>query len=225
MAAFGVPVRDHEIQQWIRDSDKNWTRKLGKGWVGKRFLGKGQFGIVGLWEYQGPPQMAPEITQVVVKQVCLDMAHIEPPWGEMTGLSEGTILQKLSKVNTRHIIKMYGGNKLGDRFGEMSVVVKMFLEFCPGGDLEQLLVGWDEDYAPMRRKHVYDESDIWTIFYCLALGIAAMDRGTENSMEPAWFGEGERPLPPDQQTEICHFDIKPDNSKTRFPLYQPSCTS
>lgn len=212
--AFGVPLRQDEIDKWIADSDKDWTHKLGEGWKGKKFLGKGQFGIVGLWQYEGPAENAPQITQVVVKQVSLDMAHSVVPWGgEMNGLSEGKLLQKLSKVDTRHIIKMYGGNKAGDRFSEMGVVVRMLLEFCPGGDLEQLMVGYDKHHVSAPREDTWSEVDLWAMFHCMALGIVAMDRGTENSREPAWFAKSHRPLPPAQQTEICHFDIKPDNRK------------
>jgi hypothetical protein len=40
-----------------------------------------------------------------------------------------------------------------------------------------------------------------------------MSRGTEISTEAAWFGYADRPVPAHEQTDICHFDIKPDNRK------------
>jgi hypothetical protein len=30
-------------------SESGWKRKLGKGWIGKKVLGKGNFGVAGLW--------------------------------------------------------------------------------------------------------------------------------------------------------------------------------
>lgn len=201
-----VPFRDAQIPAWL-DSEKDWEQRLGEGWTGTKFLGKGSFGIVGLWEYRGDPANAPEITQVVVKQ-CED-ADQDPErniWGGKTPYDEARILTKLSKAKTNHIIKQYGGNRVGDKFLEMGYVVRIFLEFCPGGDLKQLLAKEGED-----PNTALSEADFWAIFNCLALGVFAMYCGTEDPSERGWLAD------PDY-TEICHFDIKPDNSKGAFFL-------
>lgn len=55
-----------------------------------KFLGKGCFGIVGLWEYRGDVLMAPEVTKVVVKQSADEpMDHIYNVWGGKSAMDEG----------------------------------------------------------------------------------------------------------------------------------------
>lgn len=46
------------------------------------------------------------------------------------------------------------------------------------------------------------EAYIWRIFECLALAVCVMATGSENLEGPAW------------NAEICHFDIKPQNSES-----------
>ncbi|KAH8592305.1 hypothetical protein B0O99DRAFT_674588 [Bisporella sp. PMI_857] len=109
------------------------------GWKGVKFLGKGGYGIAGLWEYQGSGTNAPQAKHVVIKQT----SDEEPPGpvrGNTTARTEGQILGLLSTTaNTRHIVKQYGGNKLGDRWNSMEWVIRIFLEYCLGGDLERLV--------------------------------------------------------------------------------------
>jgi hypothetical protein len=69
MEGVGLAFRDSQKQMFL-DSESNWIQHLGDGWKGVRFLGKGNFGIVGLWEYQGQSTKAPAVTKVVVKAIC-----------------------------------------------------------------------------------------------------------------------------------------------------------
>jgi serine/threonine protein kinase len=178
---------------------------------GGKFLGKGCFGIVGLWEYRGDVLMAPEVTKVVVKQSADEPKdHIYNVWGGKSAMDEGRILEMLGRLGSNHIIRQYGGNRVGDTFLEMGPVVRKFLEFCPGGDLNQLVSGFEQPPQP-----VVDELHLWSIFNCLALGISVLDRGTENIHEAAWGGRQ-----PDKP-ELCHFDIKSDNST--YSSYISTC--
>jgi hypothetical protein len=43
---------------------------------------------------------------------------------------------------------------------------------------------------------------MWAIFHCFALGALVMDHGNEDLKLASWG------------REMCHFDIKPENSKT-----------
>jgi serine/threonine protein kinase len=202
MEGVGLAFRDSQKQAFL-DSEPSWTVRLGDGWKGIKFLGKGSFGIVGLWEYQGDPTKAPAVTKVVVKQSADEpMDDMNIVWGGKSAMDEGRILAVLSKLNSNHIIRQYGGNRRGDQFLEMGQVVRIYLEFCPGGDLDQLVSGFHQPPNPLLH-----ELDLWKIFKCLAFGVAVLDRGTENSKEPAWRGYSPH------RPELCHFDIKPDNSK------------
>lgn len=90
-------------------------------------------------------------------------------------------------------------------------VGRMYIEYCPGGDLEQM----HEKNPPGRQ---WAEEEIWRLLECLARGAVVMDSGTENLQIPAniWaqpvFPPGYDPAEIDPRRPICHFDLKPANS-------------
>lgn len=87
---------------WPRDT-RNWAVKLGYGWKAKKSLGRGSYGTVALWEYEGPAHLAPAIKQVVAKQCPISKfdAHKDL-------YVEGRILEELSRIKSRHIIRQFG---------------------------------------------------------------------------------------------------------------------
>jgi hypothetical protein len=234
----GSAFQDSDIEKWLA-SEPQWTSRLGEGWKGTKFLGKGSFGIAGLWEYKGenlsqsPDDMdltpsqelsrspalfndltgsrrkdAPALRKVVVKQSEAEDTNWDYQWPlvQKTPLDEGNRLAKLALLGSKHIIRQFGENKLGDTFRTMGKVVRIFLEYCPGGDLGQF-VGPPDEPTKIRLLEV----DIWAIFHCIALGLTVMDRGTEDIKAPAWRGNI-------KDTELVHYDIKPDNSKSKLNL-------
>lgn len=90
-------------------------------------------------------------------------------------------------------------------------VGRMYIEYCPGGDLEQM-----HEKNPQGRQ--WAEEEIWRLLECLARGAVVMDSGTENPQTPAniWaqpvFPAGYVPAEIDPRRPICHFDLKPANS-------------
>jgi len=54
----------------------------------------------------------------------------------------------------------------------------------------------------MQKEYPILEKDLWSMFHCLARGVTAMDRGSEDLAVDPWT----RP-------EIGHFDMINDNSK------------
>ncbi|KAF4635702.1 hypothetical protein G7Y89_g2395 [Cudoniella acicularis] len=138
-----------------------------------------------LWEYQGPEgPMAPRLRKVVVKQSEAeeDPFAPAPPEGfaKKTPFDEGIHLQNLAAIGSPHILRLYGGNRVGDRFQEMGPVVRLFLEFCEGGDLNKFVADPGRE-----RKEPQLEVDIWALFHCMAIGLMVMDRGTEDVAAPA----------------------------------------
>lgn len=154
----------------MTNGNSHWV----KGGLAEAPLGAGGFGDVGLWEYQGDDAAAPAIKKAVVKQTVFD-EEAEDPY------AEGNIQYAFSKTGSKHIVKTYGPPRLN--FFDVKVV-HLFLEYCPAGDLHQFLErkemeeGEGSQIAP---DVPLFEADVWAIFNCLALGIAAMDRGTEES--------------------------------------------
>ena len=53
-------------------------------------------------------------------------------------MNEGVIHKTLSKVLMNHTIKQYADNIVNDKFMDMGLAVPMFLEYGPGGDLDQM---------------------------------------------------------------------------------------
>ncbi len=180
-------------------SEPTWKVRIGKGWHGRRILGKGSFGVTGLWEYKGDDPNPPAIKQVVVKQTQFSPYSIRSDG--RTALDEGNIGLSLAPIKALHLVRQYGGNHLGDRFAEMEHVVKIFLEYCPGGDLGQFIPGTLE--AMREEPEPLSEMDAWGIFKCLAFGILAMDKRTEDFSEGADWNDDE---------ELMHCDLKADNS-------------
>lgn len=115
----------------------------------------------------------------------------------------------LAKIGSPHLVRQYGGNRVGDSFGEMEEVVKLFLEFCPGGDLDQFLPTSEEDLK--NPLPPIDEYDLWAMFHCMALGVTVLDRGTEDITAPAWNGDA-------NHTEFMHCDLKMDNGESPFKI-------
>ena len=190
--SFQTKGPDTQIDEWIA-TEPTWTSRIGAGWEGK-FLAKGGYGVVGAWTYVAPAETAPVVKDVVVK-----MSSFEDFAPRERIYDEGNILRTLATAGSRHIVRQFGGNRSGDNFGDMLGVVKIFLEYCPGGDLMQFLREYHDD----ERKPPLHEVDVWAIFYCLALAVVVMDRGTENLTAQPW----------NIVNELCHFDIKYDNSK------------
>jgi hypothetical protein len=126
--------------------------------------------------------LAPAIKQAVVKQCPISKfeAHEDP-------YAEGRILEELSRIKSRRIIGQFGPMRRD--FVGNSEVVRIFLEYCPGGSLDK----WME--SPSRATSMsnapFYEVDVWAMFPCLVLGVAAMDRSTEDPDRPALAGVSE----------------------------------
>ncbi|KAI9052629.1 hypothetical protein LZ554_003971 [Drepanopeziza brunnea f. sp. 'monogermtubi'] len=179
-------------------SEPTWRHRIGKGWHGTKFLGRGSFGVTGLWEYQGNDPNPPALRHVVVKQSQLEVYM--PGGGHRSALDEGNIGLTLSFIKAKHLVRQYGGNRLGDSFAEMGRVIRIFMEYCPGGDLSQFV---PMGLAAMRKKpEPLSEMDCWTIFKCLALGVLAMDKRTEEPLDALEWNDDE---------ELMHCDLKCDN--------------
>lgn len=180
-------------------SEPTWRHRIGQGWQGTKFLGKGSFGVTGLWEYKGDGPNPPALKQVVVKQTQPKAYDLE---NARSTLDEGNIGFLLSGIRAKHLVRQYGGNRLGDRFAEMEQVVRIFLEYCPGGDLHQFVPARSE--AIEQKLEPLSELDLWGIFKCLALGVLAMDKRSEDVLEAQRYNHDE---------ELLHCDIKCDNGE------------
>lgn len=162
---------------WLA-SEPNWRFRLGDEWHPQRFFSTGMSAL-GLWT-RGDAEMLPpsQLTHIIVKQT------ESPP--EASGPDEAKCYALLNKVNSEHIIKTYRRvhrdlpqrTKIAGDEGRM--VERIYLEYCPGGDLR----GFVEGLKLLTRA--LEEEDIWYIFHCLALSCSVLDRGTEDLEKASW---------------------------------------
>lgn len=193
---MALPFLQEDRQRFL-DSEPTWENRIGEGWKGTKFLGAGCFGVTGLWEFEGAPGVSkPAIDKVVVKMA---QHYPDAMAKDRSALEEGEIGRVIQNYFSPHLIRQFGGNRVGERFSEMENVVRTFLEYCPGGTLHALL----PEAGNLNPKPLH-EIDLWQIFVCLAEGIYAMDRGNTDLKAPRVIGRNK---------ELMHCDIKADNSK------------
>jgi hypothetical protein len=58
---------DKIYSQWLA-SEKYWQFRIGKGWKGKKVMGRGGQGIVGHWRYEGADRDQKTVKDIAVKQ-------------------------------------------------------------------------------------------------------------------------------------------------------------
>jgi len=171
------------VFDWIR-SEPTWKNRLGNGWEFKKLLGHGASGAASWFVHNGDDPDMPEIKNVVIKLVLREYLKVPPNYQGLAG--EGSFLELMNTVETKHVTKMYGDAKK-DHTGR----AMFFLEYCPGGSMEGYVENGGEKLS---------EKDLWSAFECMAKGITAMDRGSEDLSVKIW----DRP-------EIIHYDIIPSN--------------
>jgi hypothetical protein len=108
-------------------------------WRGTRYLGGGGGGKVGLWEYTGPEDAAPETRKLVVKQTVAD-------WPSTDLQEEGEMIEVIRKrAKSSHIITLITPPEgivaqdegLGAEWD--GVVRRIKLEYCELGDIKRLI--------------------------------------------------------------------------------------
>lgn len=133
-------IKNGQNQAWL-DSERLWQVRVGPGWVAQKVLGQGSEGIVGWWQYReiGGDENFLGLKNVAVKQNVMRY-HVS----NGRGLNqEAWFYRFLGRAQSQHIPKMYRelyqdvGRNTQD--ADRGPVERIFLEFCPGGDLQNLI--------------------------------------------------------------------------------------
>lgn len=117
-------------------SKSKWKDRVGKSWKPVRVLGRGGQGIVGHWKFDGPDRHLRKLNDVAVKQAVKSGPFYK--WGDGFE-TDARLLTLFQPIKTQHIVKMYRhlykdvGQQTDDF--DYGVVHRIFLEYCPGGDL------------------------------------------------------------------------------------------
>lgn len=129
-------------------SESKWKDRVGKDWKPVRVLGRGGQGVVGHWTFKGPDRHLRKLNDVAVKQAVKAGPTFQ--WGD--GLeTEARLLALFQPIKTQHVVKMYRHKyeDIGQQTDEFDygVVHRIFLEYCPGGDLRGWLGGYMNKYV------------------------------------------------------------------------------
>lgn len=189
---------------------------LGNGWVGKRPLGAGGFGMAGLWEKldgngavvevkstfsTSPMNCLTASKQMVIKQ----MGVRKGIWRSEMPM-EVKMMKKMEATKCPSVVRYIAYRRfLHDQ------VHRIYMEFCPHGDLKRLyrryrkfrfvhrLVRTGFEVLNLSRLYM-PEPFLWDVFHNLVEAAVAMRYGPTDG---GWAGH-----------EIVHRDIKPGNSPT-----------
>ncbi len=195
---YSIQTREGK-QQWLDSSGGEEWKEYLRGWKGIRFLGQGTFGICGLWRYESETNVPP-VKEVVIKQTVVNTGESRYRQSYINkqnirhaedSMNEGQTLQILAKAQSIHIIRQYGGFYVDTWRG--SQVVRLYLEYCPHGDLSSVT---DYERGDKRAEDVLPEVDVWAMFYCLTLALVVMGYGSEDPTKPAWK----------KNTSMVHFE-------------------
>jgi hypothetical protein len=139
---------DRRSQVWLERS-VSWKGILG-AWQGVKVLGQGGYGLCGLFKYVGSDQSRPRY--IVVKQSGKPDRNLQ---------NESRLLAQCRASGTPHVVKLYksyhqeGGTGtsakfdpfpytnrpiLGDVYALAKEVSRIYLEYCPRGDMWQWIM-------------------------------------------------------------------------------------
>jgi hypothetical protein len=108
-------------------------------WTGTTFLGRGSFGLVGLWEYTGPADAAPSNCQVAVKRI----EGNDPDEDDME--NEAAKLEPIrTATRSHHIVRLLQKPNELDAATTPDArchgaVARLYFEYCEMGDLWHLI--------------------------------------------------------------------------------------
>ncbi len=198
---------------WLANS-YTWAGFEKTAWKPLGVLGGGGYGIVGKFSYRGSDDMPKDM---VVKQVAGTSQRRDLE-------KESRYMHRLNATKSPHIIKLYKGYHTDGGTGTMMdrdplphhpitgvwdrdrEVARIYLEYCGNQDLYSV-VEQAEELREQEGKFIPEEH-LWRVFHCLALGVSAMDQGSEDPANPKanWV-------------PIAHLDIKPENGMTQWLYY------
>ncbi|CAG8970912.1 hypothetical protein HYALB_00000891 [Hymenoscyphus albidus] len=156
------------VKNWLKSGEPGWKPRLGgkNVWKGVKYLGRGGFGVVGLWQRE--PLKAGEedqnelysLPKGVNKVAVKEQDPLEPT-------KESEYQFKLTETGSKHIVALYRTNEQEKSFLKglnQPPVVRGFLSMVGAID------------APKRRG----------MLECLAGGLATMEHGNEKLAGPSW---------------------------------------
>ncbi|KAL9075253.1 MAG: hypothetical protein Q9157_004062 [Trypethelium eluteriae] len=178
-----------------------------ENWVGKQILGRGGMGSVGVWARIDAHNVIQEM--IAVKDVPLKESSAwsgespENEWNQphiwYDKATRVPLETKLHEVvhqeHCRNITSLLGWRRYIERGA-----FRLYLEFCPHGDLAEVMYSYDQSL------NFIPESFLWYLFLSLARACVAMEHvgaRWQEPQNPRWTND----------TDIVHLDLKPSNGE------------
>ncbi|KAK2756150.1 hypothetical protein FQN54_005558 [Arachnomyces sp. PD_36] len=182
-STVGEPT-EQQVLTWGWEAARFISSKLGAGtprWKGVRPIGRGSFGMVGLWEKVNANGEVED--QVAVKEE----AH---RWAPRI-LPEVETMKLLGDAGCEFTVKLRGYRRYGSEGRR-----RTYMEFCPHGTLKRLI----SRYKSWGPRKTFPEPFLWHVFHSLASAAYNMEHGefSDDDGQALDF-------------QIVHRDIKPDN--------------
>ncbi|KAL8950394.1 MAG: hypothetical protein Q9222_003574 [Ikaeria aurantiellina] len=189
-----IPLWGRKVSKFIRSPigpEKDW----GSGWRGVKPLGKGGFGVAGLWEKLD--QDGKVIDRVVVKQIG---AKHPDPWNPAlpNEVFNMLVLRRVPPPTNCVGFRKYA------RYNRRELH-RIYMEYCPYGDLRKLINQYRrKKYGSTGNGAFMPEPFIWHVFFqltraCQALAAVRFEQEIKGEVI--------------ELDQMVHFDIKPENGE------------
>jgi hypothetical protein len=126
---YTFPLNQLNLQNTLLETE---IPELGSGWEGKRILGTGTYGTVGVFEYNGNSP-----NRNMGKQVAVKVAN--KSYADLT--DEADFMERFTVRPTSHIVRIItrGVPEISEGVWK-GKVRRIILEYCPHGSLHDLIV-------------------------------------------------------------------------------------
>ncbi|KAH0368558.1 kinase-like protein, partial [Aureobasidium melanogenum] len=179
-------------------------------WVGTKQLGQGGQGCAGLFVKRDPTTQK-IIERMVVKEVWRitkqdpEKSNFKEDYeffGSKREIPREQYMSMIMPKDSKNTVEVWGHRLFPERD-----CLRLYMEYCPGGDLTRLL----EPYQTTLASLAFPEPYLWKLFQDLARAVHAMDNPSGQGLKGDEF--------------VAHIDFKPDNvflclpDEDTFPKY------
>ncbi|KAL8775998.1 MAG: hypothetical protein Q9213_008413, partial [Squamulea squamosa] len=161
---------------------------FGDGWQGVKPLGKGGFGMAGMWERRGEDNDI--VDRMVIKQIGKHRSDKDKAWDPSHPLEVELMRALKAKAN---IVQIKGYRRYLHQ-----EVHRIYMEYCSFGDLHGLITEY------RARRQYMPEPFICHVFLHLARACQALLQPHSPKSDPTKYKDQSRNM-------IAHLDIKPRN--------------
>lgn len=184
------------LEQNLLENDSTWNRETiwklppgsgsGHTWTARKFLGKGAFGQVVLWQRDSLNGLEDQNETEGIPKGIDKEAVKDRTFGTASLVNEQKIQYRLTKTGSRHIAACYGRVR-DEMFLDIGYKPRrIFMEFCEGGSFQDFVDKHEKILEDAGKGIQLEENIYWRFLECLACGLATMEHGNEDLDGASW---------------------------------------